>query len=468
MTPHVETTLRDTLRAEADTVTVADDPWPRFTQREKVHRRARRFRAGVIAAILAAAVGIQTNLIPLPGWVPGIAVASSPSPLADGPTRGALAADHTWLNGLRRQVTDLHDPQGWWRVTDRDAIRIVYADDIPGRRIALVFVPLRLGVITSSTLIWFSGPPGAEPDQMEQGGNDTADTRVITWMESDPNNGGAAVVIGPAGSTVTISSVTGYAPEGVVESHQLSSSAGTGTGIGVAQVPPSRLVGGPALVALVIHDDTVIYEGPIFGSWTGPDTSHEPTDDMLAAAVRHTRGLVIDRAILARFVGSALQDSRLSARDVTIRVRWCGRINDKPAALFTIQPRDGGVIAYAMHGDTTGWRTGLRLLLPADGVDQRPIAWRMRVEGRETRTDRVIVVAPPDAATVTVTTLGGTPTPVTLDASGFGATTVPPTRPATVTAHTADGTTLASTPIPAFETNTGGLPGTTPNTRITG
>ncbi|GGM23114.1 hypothetical protein GCM10011608_04800 [Micromonospora sonchi] len=466
MTADIETTLGETLRAEADTLAVAADPWPRFAQQEKVHRRARRVRVGVIAGILAAAVGVQTNLIPLPGWLPGIAVASSPSPLADGPTRGALAADHTWLDGLRRQVTDLQDPQGWWRVTDRDAIRIVYADDIPGRRVALVFVPLRLGVITSSTLIWYTGPPGAESDQMEQGGNETADARVVTWMESDANNGGAAVVIGPAGSTVTISAFSGYSPKGVVASHQLSSSAGTG--IGVAEVPPTTLVGGPALTTLVSNDDTVIYEGPIHGSWTGPGTSHEPTDDMLTAALRHTQGPAIDQAILSRFVEFALEDSRLSARDITIRVRWCGTINDKPAALFTIQPRDGGVIAYAMHGDSTGWRTDLRLLLPADGAEQRPIAWRMRVEGRDTRTDRVIVVAPPGAATATVTALDGTSTPVTLGTAGSGTTTVPPTKPATVTAHAADGTALASTPIPAFETNTGGLPGTTPNTRITG
>lgn len=129
---------------------------------------------------------------------------------------------------------------------------------------------------------------------------------------------------------------------------------------------------------------------------------------------------------------------------------------------------NGGVIAYVIHGDTTGWRTDLRLLLPADGAEQRPIAWRMRAEGRDTRTDRVNVVAPPGAATVVVTAMAGTPTLVTLDASGFGTTTVPPDRPAIVTAHTAEGTVLMSTPVPAFETNSGGLPGASTNTRITG
>jgi hypothetical protein len=188
---------------------------------------------------------------------------------------------------------------------------------------------------------------------------------------------------------------------------------------------------------------------------------------MLTAAVRDTRGPIIDRAILAHFVGYALRDSGLSAQDVTIRVRWCGSINDKPAALFTIQPEGGGVLAYAMHGGTAGWQTDLRLLLPADGAAQRPIAWRMGAEGQETRTERVVVVAPTGTAIATTTAGDGAPTPVTLDASGFGTTTIVPDQPATVTAHAADGTALASTPIPAFETNTGGLPGDTLNTRIT-
>ncbi|MBL6276241.1 hypothetical protein JMF97_08720 [Micromonospora fiedleri] len=466
MTENVETRLREALHTEADTVAVTADPWPRFTRREAGHRRARRIRTGAIAACLAAAVAIQTNLIPLPGWVPGIAVASSPSPLTDGPARGDLAADRNWTDGLLSQVADLQDPEGWWKVTDRDDIRIVYADDIPGRRIALLLVPLRLGLLTDSTLVWFSGPPGAEPEQMQQGGNEPADIPVAIWMESDPTNGGAAVVIGPAGSTVTINGFSGYSATGVVESHQLSSSVGTG--IGVTSLPPTDLVGGPALTARVTNGDTLIYDGPVYGGWSGSDSDRqEPTDEMLTAAVRHTRGTVMDRAVLARFISHALRDSRLSAQDVTIRVRWCGTINDKPAALFTIQPTDGGVIAYAIHGDTTGWRTDLRLLLPADGAEQRPIAWRMRAEGGDARTDRVNLVAPPGAVTAAVTALDDTPSPVALDASGFGSTTIPQHKPATVSASTADGTPFISTPVPAFETNSGGLPGASRNTRIT-
>jgi hypothetical protein len=61
---------------------------------------------------------------------------------------------------------------------------------------------------------------------------------------------------------------------------------------------------------------------------------------------------------------------------------------------------------------------------------------------------------------------GGTPVPVTLDASGAGRTTVPPDQPATVTAYAADGRLLGSTPVPLFESDSSRLPGDTPGTRV--
>ncbi|MEK8109751.1 hypothetical protein NKG94_45500 [Micromonospora sp. M12] len=66
------------------------------------------------------------------------------------------------------------------------------------------------------------------------------------------------------------------------------------------------------------------------------------------------------------------------------------------------------MIAYAMHGDErTGWWTDLRLLLPAEGAEQRPIGWRIAADdGPRTPTGQARVIAPPDAARVTVTVEG--------------------------------------------------------------
>ncbi|MEV6811985.1 hypothetical protein, partial [Micromonospora sp. NPDC051296] len=163
-----------------------------------------------------------------------------------------------------------------------------------------------------------------------------------------------------------------------------------------------------------------------------------------------------------------LLDSRLPAAGTTVRVRWSGSEHGSAAALFTVRPAGGGIIAYAMHGDDrTGWWTDLRLLLPAEGADQRPIGWRIRADNStRTPTDQVQVIAPPDAARVTVTVGGAPPATVTLDASYAGTTRIPPDQPATFTAYATDGSVLGTTPLPPVEANMSGLPGDSPATRV--
>ena len=119
-----------------------------------------------------------------------------------------------------------------------------------------------------------------------------------------------------------------------------------------------------------------------------------------------------------------------------------------------------------MHGSAESYRRDLRVLLPAAGVDDRPIAWRMRADGKDDRTDQLIVTAPPGAARVELTTAGAAPVPVALDADGFGTTTLAGAAEASVTAYRADGTVLARTPVLPFETDSGGIPGDDLKTRI--
>jgi hypothetical protein len=462
MNGDVETVLRQALVREAGGLAGPADPWPRFARREAAHRRARWARRAAAAGVLAVLVGVQTNVVPLPGWAPGIAIASRPAVLAEGPPRGGLAGDRTWLAGLRARVEDHQDPDGLWRVADRDAIKLVYAADVPGHRLALMLVPLRLGLIEVPELVFYEGPPGAAPAEMRRGSNTGADTPVVTWLAGDATDGGTAVVIGPAGSTVTISGGFRYSARGVVERDWRLPPTGD---IGVARVPAAAV--DPGVSTRVTDGDTVLYEGPVYGGWRGVDSAvEEPTPAMLAEAARGARGPALDPAVLASFVRSAVSDSRLSVREVTVRLRWVGTVNGKPAALLTLRPRGGGVLAYALHGVADAWRTDLRLLLPAAGADTRPLAWRMRSEGRDRRTDRVIVVAPPGAVTASVAVDGGPAAPVALDADGAGTATVRSDRPATVTAYGPDGAALASTPVPPFESDSGGLPGSTPGTRV--
>ncbi|GIG87917.1 hypothetical protein [Plantactinospora endophytica] len=471
-------TLSPALRQAAHGVTVPEDPWPGFARRERRHRRTRLIRATVAAAIGAVLVGVQTNVVPLPGWAPGIAVAAAPAALLDGPPRGSLAGDQSWLDTLRARIgtdptmsTDTPlggwNPDGIWKIGDRDRIRLLYGSDQPGHRVALVAVPLRLGLLTKQALVWYTGPAGAGAQQMRYAGHsEGVDDPVMTLMQSSPDQDGFAVVVGPVGSTVTISGDPRYTARGTLEYQDIARA--DGSGIGLAALPTAPLRNEP--VVRVSRGDRVLFQGGLGG---GPYAAIDPTgpemDALLAAARRGARNAPLEDAALRRFIETALLDSHLPAAGTTVRLRWSGSEQGQAAALLTVQPAGGGIIAYAMHGDDrTGWRTDLRLLLPADGADQRPIGWRIRADdSTRTPTDQVRIVAPPDAARITVTAGGAPPATVTLDASHAGTTRVPPDQPASLTAYAADGSVLGTTPLPPVEADMSGLPGDSPATRVT-
>ncbi|RGC66669.1 hypothetical protein C5N14_23190 [Micromonospora sp. MW-13] len=473
-----DSTLSPALWQAAHGVNVPEDPWPGFARRERRHRRTRLIRAAVAVAVGAALVGVQTNVVPLPRWAPGIAVAAAPAALLDAPPRGALAGDQAWLDALRARIstdpsmsTDTAlggwNPDGIWEVGDRDRIRLLYGSDQPGHRVALVAVPLRFGLLTKEALVWYMGPAGAGAQQMHYAGHsEGVDSPVMTLMRAGPDRGGFAVVVGPAESTVMISGDPRYTPAGTLEYQDLARA--DGSGVGFAVLPPAPLRNEP--VVRVSRGDHVLYQGGLGG---GPYAAIDPTgpelDALLTAARRGARGTPLNDANLRSFVGSALLDSRLPPAGTTVRVRWSGSEHGQAAALLTVQPAGGGVIAYAMHGDDrTGWWTDLRLLLPAEGADQRPIGWRIRADNStRTPTDQVRVIAPPDAARVTVTVGGAPPATVTLDASNAGTTRIPPDQPATLTAYSTDGSVLGTTPLPPVEAIMSGLPGDSPATRVT-
>lgn len=263
---------------------------------------------------------------------------------------------------------------------------------------------------------------------------------------------------------MSISDSVTYSAAGVVVHHRAATS--DRSGVGTAVLPPSAAM--PPVTTRVTDGGRVVYAGPLYGSWSGvaaDGVNQEPTAGMLVEIAKGARGPALDPAILKSFVTGALTDSRLSLPDVAIHLRWTGQVNGQPAALITVQPAGGGVLAYAFHGSATSSREDLRLLLPAAGADARPIAWRMRAEDRDNETDRVIVVAQ-SGTSATVTVGGGAPAPVALNPDGFGTTTVRPDVQALVTAYAADGSPIATTPVPELENDSSGLPGDTPLTRI--
>jgi hypothetical protein len=455
-----ETLLREALSGRAEALGVpGDDPWPGFARRERTHRRNRRIRLASAAVVLAAAVGVQSGVVPLPGWVPGIAVAGRQTALTSAPTRGSLAGDAAWLEGMRGQIKDVDDPDGLWKVADRKKIRFLYAGDVAGRRLMLAAVPLRFGFLTDQALIWYEGEAGAAPAAMTEAGREDGGQTVMTLMEGRAESEGSLLVVAPPGAKVAVSVGFDYSAAGRIVHHAPRVFTG-----GVAEMALPRAPFNPGVTVTVTEGDRTVYAGPVSGSWGSNGADPQvPGDAMLDQALA---GRVFDRETMRNWLAGALNDARLPAAGTAARVRWTGTVNGQPAALVTIQQGKGGVLAFAWHGNFSSYREDLRLLLPAAGVDRRPIAWRMRAEGKDDRTSQVIVVTPPGTGKTMLTVSGGQPVTLSMDASGEAVTTLPPDAVATVTAYPADGSAPSTTPVPPFETDSGGLPGDTPKTRI--
>ncbi|WP_250007742.1 hypothetical protein [Actinoplanes sp. M2I2] len=459
-----EAMLKNALAAEAELLDVAEDPWTGFERRERTHKRNRRAGLAAVAALLAAAGGVQAGVVPLPGWAPAVQVAGFGAVLGDDPIRGSLAGDKTFLEGLRREIKDIQDPGETWRITDRRKIKFVYAADVGRSRLALALVPLRYGFLEDRALVWYEGEAGAAPAEMVESGRVDGGEPVVTSLLARSDGPGRLVVVAPTGSSVAVSQGFRYTPEGRVE-HNPAQAQPAGTGLAELTLPPSPIP--PEVTVTVTSGPDTLYQGGAGGGW-GSSSDSNPQDVSEATVEKALGDRDFDRAALRSWVNQSIRDARLVAAGTAVTVRWTGTVSGQPAALITLQPEGGGVLAYALHGGADSYRQDLRLLLPAKGAAQRPIAWRMRADGAEDRTDQVIVTAPAGTRKLTLQVGGAAPVPVTLDATGGGVTAVPPFAEARVTAYGKNGSVLGTTPVPPFETDMGGLPGDTIKTRVVG
>lgn len=240
---NIETALRERLADRATAMPVPDDPWTPFQCREARHRRSRRVRTAVAAAVVAVLAALQSGVVPMPGWAPAIAIASSNDALVDSPVRGSLAGDTAWQEDLRRQIKDLEDPDAVWRVSDRSKIKFLYAGDVGDMRLALAYVPVRFGFVTDPQLVWCAGPAGARPEEMAPAGNVDAGEPAATYLVSADDRPGLALVVGPRGATASIRNGYEFGADGRV---RFAPPVTGEPGSGVAQtiLPPSPLVPG--------------------------------------------------------------------------------------------------------------------------------------------------------------------------------------------------------------------------------
>lgn len=468
----VEDLLRDSLTDRADRLGYQPDPWARFSAAERVHRAQRRRRgAAALAAAVAVGAVVQTVGVPLPGRATlgtvAAPVSATPTPstpgamLHDAPPRGSLAGDKAWQDGLRALPEDVEESEGMYRVGDRRTIQVLFAGDVPGRRLALLLVPLRRDGSTFEAAQWFEGPVGATAAQMEQRVNEEPQDVHIYSTGDDRDQ--LVVVVGPPSTQVEVSVGVRFGADGRLDRSWRRVGA---DGIGWLQLPPSRQV--PQVAARVMRDGRLLYDRPV--GVGGASEAPPQAATLPAEVVRATRGGPPSGVLLQTALEDAFATTGLDPRTTQVRVPWAGTVRGQDALVMTLQPQGGGVLAFSHRllsrdDDSMATAQDLRLLLPAEGAAERPLAGRLRADSSEEKTSSVVVVAPEGATRVDLVA-GGRTTPVALDVTGAGLTELDPGTDGVVRAYRSDGSLVGELPVPPFEDDMSGVPGSTRGTRI--
>jgi hypothetical protein len=194
-----------------------------------IRRRRRRRRAataaGVLVSVVAFAGAVQVGVLPYPAWAPAVQVAASPaSALAAQPTRGSLADDERWLAAFREHVAGLRqdEPGGEsWSVPSASDVRVLFAGDVAGTRLAAIEAPYRWGAIEVRQQVWFTGPAGTGPETLVQSRNgDPSDVMAEQFGPGmgypDATGPSGWVVLTPDDRPVTLVGAPSYAADGTV------------------------------------------------------------------------------------------------------------------------------------------------------------------------------------------------------------------------------------------------------------
>jgi hypothetical protein len=165
----LEHRLRDDLRArQAQAPAPPADLADLVRRRHRRERRAQLLTAVAVVAVVALFAGAASLL---GGRTPGRSTDAAVSPSAgatagilDWPTRGSLAGDEAWVDGVRFLDWDVPpELQGDVPEPSVDERHVAFAGDVPDGRVALV-----VGDDDGLTAaVWFTGPADAEPADME-------------------------------------------------------------------------------------------------------------------------------------------------------------------------------------------------------------------------------------------------------------------------------------------------------------
>jgi hypothetical protein len=413
-------------------------PPPREQLAEAVvarHRAQRRQTIGItaLAAVVAAVVLAVPTVLggSSPAPISATNATVDPSPAVDpftGPTRGSLAGDTSFVEGVRQLPWTSDD----FSSTDTpdaplETRRVVFAGEVGGARLALVIgentarpqppnddpeLQTDLAALSEMALAWFVGPTGATPNQMA----------LATLPHGSAPYGGAAalfdeatgalVIVGAPGDQIAISQRPEVAADGTAGRNFQPVDAPDGV---LTLALPAGSTSGQALTYRVTRGVESWTTGPdtvggadsrpdIPVTWLRPAPAPSPTDTVLTAE---------PELILGR-VG-------LPPDDVAFSVVWAGDVPapaETPARVHLLSATlpSGAVFIETLlsldRGGVVGGSTcGSELRRTGPPLLEQTFVVRCDVTDMSERSDVIsslVVVAPPSAATVRLVDGNGT------------------------------------------------------------
>jgi hypothetical protein len=416
--------LRDRLTRIAERTAPPEDPHLaiRVTARSRARRRQRigltALAAGVAAVVVAVPAALSgPSVVPAPA-APAVPAPGSTVDVLAGPTRGPLAADSAFLEGVRRLSWQLPDQGPNTPDPDVSTRRVVWAGDVAGARWALVAGentarpegaaadPERqtdLGALGDVAVVWFTGPSGADPDRLSPA---TLPRGVVPGLPvalADATTG-AMVVVSAPGDVVEVSRRPEVAADATVS--RTWEPAGTTDGVAVLALPADGTATLPALAYRVVRDGV-----PVTAS--GPDgTGHGVLPPVPVTWLRGVPEPSTATLGTPRTARDVLSTVGLRADEVEAAVVWSGRVpspDDRAAEVVLLAVTLPSGAAYVQadvtlsgpDGSGAGTWCGTDLRPAGTPLTGQTFVLRCQLPttaGRTPAGESLVVVAPPTAA----------------------------------------------------------------------
>jgi hypothetical protein len=476
-----EDELRDRLHTLADRAgrPSADGPGLAHVVAQETADRRRTRRTLLIAVGCVVLLGIALPRLvdggsqeadPASGSAAGLASAASdavpPGDIVFGlPTRGSLAGDHAFLDGVRALTWSEEPPV---RAADGtilyhlpdppvEARTVVFAGDVPGGRWALVvgwttFLPPEAADMPEDVApqdelaaAWFTGPPGAAVEQMTLASGPMSIATDWPIALTDPRNGVLVVVAAP-GDVVEVSRRPEIGADGSTTREWRPVETDDGIAITSVSAFP-RPYDGSTSYRVLRNGRTEARDMP----WS--IYSEELSEDLTIEYPRGRPSELGEQA--ARFAAqNVVSELGLSAPQVQITAQWVGPVPPGEvgqAAVVTVTLPSGAVVVEVQwlmpeqnDGSTMGAFCGAAILPAGPPAERRVEAVACEVVDHTTgapMSTSLVVVGPPEVALIR--TYDGDRTFLSEHPAHDGVLVVPlPLGTDTVEAVTAGGVTL--------------------------